>query len=91
MQHLIIPKPQYLKTLPLHPCGSFIVSFILSSFQVLPSIKFNNQLFLYADEIDNVFTHGVLPTELNAIEVLAPEISPQKGFGICLGKPQFFS
>ena len=49
---------------------------------MLPAIHFNDQVFLYADKIDNKGTNRILPPEFPAAKLSVPQMTPQQPFGI---------
>ena len=55
---------------------------------MLPAINFNDQVFLYADKIDNKWTYRILPPEFPAAQFSIPQMTPKQSFGIGQALPQ---
>ncbi len=51
-------------------------------FGMWPAINFNDQVFLYADEIGHIRTNRILPPEFPAVQLSIPQMTPQQPFGI---------
>jgi hypothetical protein len=49
---------------------------------MLPAINFNDQVFLYADKIDNKGTYRILPLKFSAAQFSITQMTPEKPFGI---------
>ena len=69
IRHFIVPKADDFVTERVQGFGSFFVIFLL--FQMLTSIQFNDEFLFDADEVENVFTNGVLSSEIDSQLVVA--------------------
>ncbi|MFO0890600.1 MAG: hypothetical protein U0790_15830 [Isosphaeraceae bacterium] len=68
-EHVVIPKPQYTKTLRVQPERSLVILPPRCGLGVLPSIKLDDELPLVANEIHDEWADRRLPSELAAIEL----------------------
>jgi len=75
LKHLVIPEPQYPKSLRLHLQVAARIIFRL--FLMLPSIQFDNQLRFQAGEIGDVVADGHLAPEAVAAKLVAAQIAPK--------------
>lgn len=65
VKHLIVPKAQHNEAPRLQERGTRSVC--INAFRVLASVQFNDNLSIQANEIDDVVTEWMLPTEPAAI------------------------
>jgi hypothetical protein len=78
-QDLVVPEAQHPIPLLLEESTASLVVALL--IQVLAAIDLDHEFLLQADEIDNVGTDDVLPTELVPEHLSATQIGPQMALG----------
>jgi hypothetical protein len=79
LQHLIIPEPQYAKPLIFEPTGPPAVGFVVG---MLAAIDFDNEVFLEADEVDDIFSDHCLSLELCPVETMRAQEIPKPPLGV---------
>lgn len=84
IHHSIIPKANYSVALGFEIFGSFAIVFFL--LQALTAIQFNNEFLLDTAEIGNIFSDGVLSSEIHPKLVFA-KICPK----FCLRRRRFLA
>jgi hypothetical protein len=72
---LMVPEPQHVVSRMVQKIGS---TFVVGQFvRVLRTIDLDNELRLWAEEIDEEWTDGMLAAELESIELAAAQARPQ--------------
>lgn len=78
IHHFVVPKADDIVAEQVQVfCSFFVVLFL---FQMLTSIQFDDEFFFDADEIGDVFTDSMLPSEGDSQLVVADEC-PEFAFG----------
>jgi len=72
-QYIVVPEPQRLKTQVDRIFTTFLIVRSFCLFSVLATIKLIHQANFKAGEISKVRTKGMLPAELEPIELPGPE------------------
>ena len=78
LQHFIIPKPYYPKSIRLQKSGSLGIACNL--LRMLPAIQFHDQLLLDTNEINDIRGNGMLSPKLEPAEVAVFQMQPQPPF-----------
>jgi hypothetical protein len=73
LEHIAIPKAQYLNLIGIQGAGSLLVVFSLSGIGMLTTIEFHDQATCDAIEVDDVTLYGCLPSESVTAEPTVPE------------------
>jgi hypothetical protein len=79
LQHVIIPELQHAKPLIFEPSGPLLVGHTIG---MLAAINLDNEMFLEADKIDDVFSDRRLALELRASKAMRAEKIPKPALGI---------
>jgi hypothetical protein len=80
IENLIVPKPQYAKSLFFQPRTTFQV--VRNLFRMLTSIQLNDQLLLKTDKVNNLLTYGLLSAKLISGKLTETKMLPQRTFSI---------
>ncbi len=81
-QNIIVPVSNHMIAKGLKRFGSGVILVFLRC--MLAAIKFNNQFFVMADEINNKPGHGGLPSEFQTGKLPALNVTPEQPFRLCL-------
>src|SRR6185437_14382629 len=79
-QHVIVPEPHNTTAARFQPARPPCV--VILKYRMLATIDFDDELCRGAEEVDDVGSDRLLPTEAEAVELLAPQARPQPTLGI---------
>jgi len=71
LDYFVVPEPQYLVALSLQGSCSLFISLLLLC--VLATIQLNNQLFVWATEVNNIASKRVLTSKLFTLQLTRPQ------------------
>jgi len=80
LQDIVVPKAHDAKPSGLEPCGAFAIGSDCEP--MLSAIHFDNELKTRAIEIDDVWSQWMLPSEGEAVELIASQRTPQSLLGV---------
>ena len=77
-EHVVVPKPDNCVAAHLQPIGAARIGIGLLG--VLPVIKFNDEFGIWAEEIDDIWSHRDLALEPRTVHLLTPHPRPRPLF-----------
>jgi hypothetical protein len=79
--HIVVPEPHHAITFRIQPTRSSFIAATVSIVSMLRTIDLNNQAFLQAGKVCNIWSDRDLSSKMTSLYLKPPKITPQYIFG----------